>query len=230
MKILIIKSMNDDRFVNFNRYLSKGVNAAMTLNHKKKDIYALANKYNISKKSLAIPEQIHSSNVRWVENPGEYDGVDGLLTSNKCIILSLKVADCVPVYILDVQNQIIGLVHAGWRGTVSGIVTKAVKLMLKQNSNSNRIKIFLGPSIGQCCYEVGEEVAEKFQSESKILLMNNKWKVDLKKEISRQLFSLGIKKNNINISKYCTYESPSYCSYRRDMYNSGRMFSFLQLM
>tara|TARA_B100000945_G_scaffold301692_1_gene284683 strand:- start:2557 stop:3249 length:693 start_codon:yes stop_codon:yes gene_type:complete len=230
MKILIIKSMNNNKFVSFNRFLSEGVNATMTLNHKKKDIYDLANKYNISGKSLAIPEQIHSSNVRWVENPGKYGGVDGLLTSNKGLILSLKVADCVPVYILDIQNQIIGLVHSGWRGTVSGIVTKTIKLMLKKKSNSNKIKIFLGPSIGQCCYEVGEEVAEKFQSESKTSLMNNKWKVDLKKEISSQLISLGIKKYNINRSKYCTYESPSYCSYRRDQHNSGRMFSFLQLI
>ena len=222
--------MNNDKILNFNKYLSQNVDAFMVLNRSNMDIKTITRIKNIALNKLAIPEQIHSPVVKWIETPGKYFGVDGLLTNNNNITLLLKVADCVPVYILDIKNKIIGLIHSGWRGTLEQIVPNAIKLMLNNNSSSDDIKIYLGPSIGQCCYEVGIEVAEKFQNKSKIFLKDKKWKVGLKEEICTQLLSIGIKKSNIKTSKYCTYESLNCCSYRRDKENAGRMFSFFKLI
>jgi len=179
------------------------------------------------KNEVAIPEQIHSNKVRWINSAGRYKLVDGLITANNNIVLTLKVADCVPVYFYNLNKNIIGLVHAGWRGIVTGIIPNTIEIMQKHGANLDNTYIYMGPSIRRCCYEVGGEVAKLFDKDTKLKINSKKYKIDLKKQISIQLEKLGIPKNNIKVSLICSYES-SFCqSYRRDGVNSERMHALI---
>ena len=168
----------------------------------------IANKLGNNTDNLAVPEQVHSPMVEFASFPGMYPAADGLVTTNSNILLTLKVADCVPVFLYEPLKRIIGLVHSGWRGTVGNIVSNAIKLMQKHGAESKDIRCFLGPAIGKCCYEVDWEVSRNINDEAKEKMDYEKWKVDLHGQIRYQLTELGVPTNNIKVSNICTYESP----------------------
>ena len=211
----------------FSQYFSTKVSSVFAFNPDRKTCFSIAHQAGFLSDNLAIPEQVHSTGIKWVESPGEYSGMDGLITSNIGLILTLKVADCVPVYFFDPQSKIIGSVHSGWRGTVDGIIFNAIKLMQQKGAEIQKILVYLGPSIGLCCYEVGVEVAKSFNVDAKLKLDNQKWNGDLHKQISFQLIESGILPINIYCSDICTFDSQECHSYRRDGLNTGRMYAFI---
>ena len=152
----------------------------------------IAESLGFSLEMLAVPEQIHSADITYIDTPGEYIGTDGLITDNHDIILIIKVADCVPVYLYEPRSQLIGLVHSGWRGTAGGIVPNTIQLMREMGANKKEISIFLGPAIGFCCYEVDEDVADNFNKNTKRKIESGKWKVGLHEYICLQLAEIGI--------------------------------------
>ena len=215
--------------IDFSENISPDVNAVFSLNPSQYSRKEITRKLDYNAKDLAIPEQVHSTVVEFARFPGRHPAADGLVTTNSNILLTLKVADCVPVYLYEPRKNMIGLVHSGWRGTVGKIVPNAIQLMQKNGAETGEIRCFLGPAIGICCYEVGVEVAHKFDDEAKMKLEDRKWKVGLHDQISLQLASSGIPEENIQTSDMCTYESQDCHSYRRDGENAGRMFAFLEL-
>ena len=215
--------------IDFSENISPDVNAVFSLNPSQYSRKEITRKLDYNAKDLAIPEQVHSTVVEFARFPGMYPAADGLVTTNSNILLMLKVADCVPVYLYEPRKNMIGLVHSGWRGTVGKIVPNAIQLMQKNGAETGEIRCFLGPAIGICCYEVGVEVAHKFDDEAKMKLEARKWKVGLHDQISLQLASSGIFEENIQTSDMCTYESRDCHSYRRDGDNVGRMFAFMEL-
>ena len=116
------------------------------------------------KTNFAIPIQNHTNNVKIIEKPGIYDNVDGLISSREHkTSLSIKVADCVPVYLYDKKNECYGLIHSGWRGTKNKIITNALNIFFNDfKSLSENILIVIGPHIRKCCYEVDWDVAQHF--------------------------------------------------------------------
>ena len=215
--------------IDFSDNISPDVNAVFSLNPSQYSRNEITRKLDYNAKDLAIPEQVHSTVVEFARFPGMYPAADGLVTTNSNILLMLKVADCVPVYLYEPRKNMIGLVHSGWRGTVGKIVPNSIQLMQKNGAETGEIRCFLGPAIGICCYEVGVEVAHKFDDEAKMKLEDRKWKVGLHDQISLQLASSGILEENIQTSDMCTYESRDCHSYRRDGDNVGRMFAFMEL-
>ena len=215
--------------IDFSENISPDVNAVFSLNPSQYSRKEIKRKLDYNAKDLAIPEQVHSTVVEFARFPGMHPAADGLVTTNSNILLTLKVADCVPVYLYEPRKNMIGLVHSGWRGTVGKIVPNAIQLMQKNGAETGEIRCFLGPAIGICCYEVGVEVAHKFDDEAKMKLEDRKWKVGLHDQISLQLASSGIPEENIQTSDMCTYESRDCHSYRRDGDNVGRMFAFMEL-
>ena len=215
--------------IDFSENISPDVKAVFSLNPSKYSLKEITRKLDYNAKDLAIPEQVHSTVVEFARFPGMYPAADGLVITNSNILLTLKVADCVPVYLYEPRKNMIGLVHSGWRGTVGKIVPNAIQLMQKNGAETGEIRCFLGPAIGICCYEVGVEVAHKFDDEAKMKLEDRKWKVGLHDQISLQLASSGIPEENIQTSDMCTYESRDCHSYRRDGDNVGRMFAFMEL-
>jgi purine-nucleoside/S-methyl-5'-thioadenosine phosphorylase / adenosine deaminase len=116
---------------------------------------------------LITLRQIHSDIIRCVESvPEESLTGDGLITSIPGLLLAIQTADCLPVILVDTRRRVVGVFHAGWRGTVSRIVEKGVGEMHRCFATNPRdIKAAIGPGIGGCCYEVGEEVRIKFESQ-----------------------------------------------------------------
>ena len=120
---------------------------------------------------LITVRQIHSDIIRCIDSiPGstgqEPLSGDGLITATPGLLLAIQTADCLPVILVDTKRHVVGVFHAGWRGTVSRIVEKGVGEMHRcYGTNPRDLKAAIGPGIGGCCYEVGEEVRIKFESQ-----------------------------------------------------------------
>jgi polyphenol oxidase len=116
---------------------------------------------------LITLRQIHSDIIHCVGSiPNELLVGDGLLTATPGLLLAIQTADCLPVILVDVKQRAVGVFHAGWRGTVQRIVEKGVGEMFRCfGSRPRDLKAAIGPGIQGCCYEVGEEVRAKFESQ-----------------------------------------------------------------
>jgi YfiH family protein len=116
---------------------------------------------------LITLRQIHSDIIHCVESiPRETLTGDGLITSTPGLLLAIQTADCLPVILVDTRRHAVGVFHAGWRGTVKRIVEKGVGEMFRCfGSRPRDLQAAIGPGIQGCCYQVGEEVRTKFQSQ-----------------------------------------------------------------
>jgi polyphenol oxidase len=116
---------------------------------------------------LITLRQIHSDIIHCIDSiPEQQLAGDGLITANPSSLLAIQTADCIPVILVDTKRRAVGVFHAGWRGTVSRIVEKGVGAMHRHFGTQPRdLKAAIGPGIQGCCYEVGEEVRTKFQSQ-----------------------------------------------------------------
>lgn len=118
-------------------------------------------------RTLITLRQIHSDIIHFVTSPpaSQLAG-DGLITSTPGLLLAIQTADCLPVILVDPKRRAVGVFHAGWRGTVKRIVEKGVGEMHRHFGTRPRdLKAAIGPGIHGCCYEVGAEVREKFESQ-----------------------------------------------------------------
>lgn len=120
---------------------------------------------------LITVRQIHSDIIHCVDSVPDLTGKeqlvgDGLITATPALLLAIQTADCIPVTIVDTKRHAVGVFHAGWRGTVKRIVEKGVGEMVRCfGSRPRDMKAAIGPGISGCCYEVGEEVRTKFESQ-----------------------------------------------------------------
>lgn len=116
---------------------------------------------------LITLRQIHSDIIHHVDaEPDAPLTGDGLVTATPGLLLGIQTADCFPILLVDAKRRAVGVFHAGWRGTVKRIVEKGVGEMHRWfGTRPEDIKAAIGPGIGGCCYEVGEEVRTKFESQ-----------------------------------------------------------------
>lgn len=172
-----------------------------------------------SPKKIISADLVHGSKIEVVdENSTEIiEGVDGLITQDPNVLLSITVADCIPVYFYEADHGIVGVVHSGWRGTVAGVVVEAVKVIISLGGNPDNLAVALGPGINACHFEIQSDVLEKFSAyPDSITHRDGKTFVDLKGIIIEQLSSFGIQPANIENYPDCTMEGDRYFSYRRD--------------
>jgi polyphenol oxidase len=185
---------------------------------------------------LITLRQIHSDIVHLIDSPTESSLVgDGVITSTPGVFLAIQTADCLPVMLVDSKRRAVGVFHAGWRGTFKRIVEKGVGEMRRFfNSDPGDLRAAIGPGIHSCCYQVGEEVREMFESqfayagtlfhdvkesdpvrEKYPLLfltarapghseLPKKIFLDLVKANRQQLLSVGVPAKNIEASDLCT--------------------------
>jgi YfiH family protein len=116
---------------------------------------------------LVTLRQIHSDLIHRVDTASDHPlSGDGLITSTPGLLIAVQAADCLPVILVDKRNRAVGVFHAGWRGTVKRIVEKGAGEMHRHfGSNPRNLVAAIGPSVQGCCYQVGEEVRLKFQSQ-----------------------------------------------------------------
>jgi len=184
----------------------------------------------IPERQLAIPQQRHTAVVKNISAPGTYEYCDALMTNVANVYLSVSVADCIPIFIYDVSKKAVACVHAGWRGSEQKIVEKTLQRMGQVfGTEPDGVLAFIGPAAGKCCYEVGAEVAQKFDDEF-IDRRAGKLYLDLKQVNWQQLRSVGVADSRIERHKDCTICNPaSYHSFRRDRERSGRMMGIIGL-
>ena len=117
--------------------------------------------------TLVTLRQIHSDLIHRIEGvPEQSLAGDGLITNTADLLLAILTADCLPVILVDKKNRAVGIFHAGWRGTVKRIVEKGVGEMQRYFGSDPRNMIAaIGPGVQSCCYQVGEEVRQKFEAQ-----------------------------------------------------------------
>lgn len=178
---------------------------------------------------LTLGEQTHSTHVTVVraeergrggrDNSSRLPDTDALVTAEKGICLMVLTADCVPVLLYDPVCRVIAAVHAGWKGTVGKIVVRTLEVMRQEwGCRPENILAAIGPSIGKCCFEVGDEVAARFteQGFSGVVSQNgDSPHVDLWKANEIQLLSEGIREFHVESAHVCTRcHTHTFFSYR----------------
>ena len=183
--------------------------------------------------------QIHSDIVNVVDESTVASKIEGdaLVTNLKNVPLLIFTADCVPVAIVDKKNKVIGVAHAGWRGTYEEIARKTIEKMIElYGSNPEDILCVIGPSIGDCCYEVSEDLYNKFKdrfnSTPKNLysIRDNKHYLNLWNINMFSLEKIGIKEDNIINLNICTNcNSDRFHSYRAHNQTPKRMGTIIEM-
>ena len=201
---------------------------------------------NIPIENGVLSDQVHKDTIKRITIADRGKGiisdsdifeVDGMITNERGIALVTLHADCVPIYILDPVRQAIGLVHAGWKGTVLRIAQKAlIQMEHFFGTKPKDCLAAIGPSIGNCCYEVDETVIDKFNQNFTNLdrfvffKEKNKYYLDLWEANKNQLEEMGVLQRNITTSNLCTQcNNHLFYSYRFEKGLTGRMAAILQL-
>jgi len=186
----------------------------------------------INPDQVAKSHQVHEAEILIVTEPGRFEGYDAMITNIPDVQLSVTIADCTPILIYDPVKMAVAAIHAGWRGTVQQIVAKtAEKLKKEYGTNPVDCLAFVGTCIDECSFEVGEDVADNFQSVYKRWDdQKNKFFVDLKSANRDQLIEAGLKPENIEISPYSTViHNEDYFSYRKENGLTGRLLATIGL-
>lgn len=165
-------------------------------------------------------KQTHSNIVHIVDDNYQNGSIgDSLITNEINKLLIIKIADCVPIILYDKENQVLALIHSGWKGTLENITENTIKTMKERfNSKSKNIEAYIYPSIRKCHFEVEEDVYSLFKNKIDNIdkytkQKDKKYYIDLQSIIKDKLIKLGI--NDImdtNICTYCNHET--YYSYR----------------
>ena len=197
--------------------------------------------------SLVASAQDHHTVIRRVGRaqrgigiwkPQDQASVDGMITNEPGVTLVIRTADCVPIFLLDPEKQAIGLVHAGWRGTVGEIGAKAVAAMVKEfGSRPSDLLAAVGPSIGPCCFEVDRPVRDRFAGLTELgpeafihSDKNGKYHIDLWETNRRILEKAGIRPERISIGGVCTKCNAEWLfSHRATGGKRGGLAAFLEL-
>lgn len=181
---------------------------------------------------LSALNQTHSTKGTQIHNEDISFTIEGdyLVTNQLHIGLGVLTADCVPVILYDAKNHAISAVHAGWRGTVAGIVSKAFEHMNTVfNTRSADVQLFIGPSAKDCCYQVQEDFVQYISSDYLTHVMIKKdehWYFDTVQLIKLQMQKAGISPAFINKNfNFCTICDHRFFSHRRQGVNAGRQIT-----
>ena len=180
--------------------------------------------------------QVHGNDVVIVEDINQEIGeVDGFLTNLKGIALEIRTADCQSIFLYDPVKKVIGNVHSGWKGTYKQIVIKAINKMIEHyGCNKNDIRVGINPSILGCCFEVRDDVLNKFKEICDVTKYSkpyeDRYLLDTVAINYDKLIDLGIKKEHIFLSNICTgCNTIEYHSYRKENKTDGRNISLICL-
>lgn len=196
--------------------------------------------------SITCAVQTHGCNIAEIDEDNHGAGAtsyetsipdtDGLMTQLNNTLLTLFYADCVPLFFLDPDHHVIGVAHAGWRGTVQNIAGNMVStFQQKYGTRPEHLCVAIGPSIGPCCYQVDDQVLSYVQmclpKDWQTVVTNDgpgHYRLDLKKMNQILLEYAGILSANIEISQYCTScHSQYFFSHRKEGSKAGRMAAFV---
>jgi polyphenol oxidase len=184
---------------------------------------------------IARCHQVHGKAIRIVTstNIDERPESDGMVTAERGILLAVSSADCVPILMTDARGERVAAIHAGWRGVIAGIAEEGVRTMASIGAKSDDLRIALGPSIGQCCFEVDNDLAHRFAREVEGSARHSrpgrpgKSHLDLRAIVTDQLTRAGVPRESIANVGPCTKCANDRFFSRRADPSSGLQVSFI---
>lgn len=192
---------------------------------------------------LVMPHQVHQNHIAWVDAEMAGRGAqgakpvpatDGFLTESPEVVLGLGYADCVPIFVTDLDARAVGLLHAGWRGTAAEIQLRGVEMLQARGIEPQNLLVGLGPAIGACCYEVDLPVKAAVEQvvgmEPLMAVDDMHWTLDLHLANRRLLERAGVRPEHIVEAPYCTgCRRDLFFSYRVERRMTGRMGGYICL-
>ncbi len=223
--------------------LNFGTRSGDTEEHLLKNREILCSAFDMPEHNLVTVDQVHGNNLLIVDEKtrdvgrGETLAYDGIISALPGVPVGIKTADCVPVFLADPEKRVIGAVHAGWKGTSLGLVSRAANVLMNEfSSTPTDILAVIGPSIGPCCYEVDGPVFHHFdnnQGTGSFLTTcekENKRMLDLSAANRSQLLGVGLPPGNIFSADICTScNKNTFFSHRGEGGDTGRQLSFIML-
>jgi len=199
--------------------------------------------FGITQEALITVRQVHGSDILVIDEPNEdtshFLGIesDAIITNQPGLMIGVCVADCAPILLLDPEKRVIAAVHAGWQGTASRLVAKAVDGMKFQfGCNPALLQAAIGPCISPCCYEVDGPVRQAFTQNGidwdacAELSGDGKWRLDIALANRELLVEAGVPGSAIQVSDICvSCQRELFFSYRRDSGETGRQMGFIML-
>ena len=204
-----------------------------------KNLTFVSKKMGIKRSNLILMYQTHSNKVIEVKKNKFSRKIrsDAIITRDKKIALGVVTADCVPVLLCDAKNEMVGCIHAGWKGALKGIIKNTVS-KIRKNNKYGKIFACIGPCIGRKNYEVGLKFYRKFMSKSnknKLYFSfknKNKKLFNLRKFVKDKLEELNVSVDHVNHDTY--KERNNFFSYRRSIIlkekDYGRCISVIRLV
>lgn len=216
---VVFTTAKDNR--SFDRHTEEGLNALDSI------------KEEFGVKEVIYTKQVHSDFVVKYEGEDVKEiECDGIVSNKKDVALGVFTADCVPIILINKELGVASAVHSGWKGTIKGIVKDALKKMEEEYgcNNENTIAI-IGPHNRVCCYEVSEELKEKFVTETKMKETDifKGRNLNLEEVIKKDLKEMGVCDENLYSLPLCTFceENIKLHSYRKSVGTYGRLFTFV---
>ena len=226
----------------FSKGIYKSLNCGKGSKDNKKNVFRNLNlvskKIKINSKNLMLMHQTHSNKVIIIKNKNvKKFNSDAIITKLKNTALGVVTADCVPIILYDIKNEIIGCIHAGWKGASSGIIENTGS-KFKKLGRKNKIYACIGPCIGKLSYEVDLDFYKKFITIDKKNITyfskknKNKKLFDLRKYVGDKLIKLNVKVEHINHDTF--KDKNNFFSYRRSQKlrenDYGRCISVVSLI
>ncbi len=196
----------------------------------------LFSQVGLSSSALLYCRQVHSSRVVLVRPNDSISDIfnveaDALISLQAGLVLAVFTADCVPIFILDIATPAIGLIHAGWRGTLDRIAERTIQAMHQHfGTIPSKCLAYLGPSIQRCCYTVSKALADRFEEAHDVSVRCSDNRISLQVANIQQLNNVGVLSDSISMTACCTAcRTDLFYSHRVEGARSGRMISFMAL-
>ena len=182
---------------------------------------------------IAVARQVHGCEVAKPAVAGRLTVEADVLLAGVPLGVGVVTADCVPILMADPVAQLAAAVHAGWRGTLKGIVSQAVRALVLEGADPRRLLVTIGPCIRPCCYEVSEDLLGEFAKAFGPTVQRPGSRLDLALANREHLTSLGIPPSNVDDLGECTRcarkgDMYAYFSHRRSGAAAGRQLSWVR--
>ena len=230
---------SEGKFANLNFGLQGGDRKEMV----SRNWEILASSFGLSTEQFFVANQVHRDRILVIDAGSsgvagnQSSDFDAIISDRSNLAIGVLTADCVPIFLVDRKKRVIGVVHAGWKGTSLKIAAKTIDTFVRRfSSNIADIIAVVGPAIGHCCYQVDGVVFEAMKGDEsrKYFLSkcdeNGKWMLDLPLANRLQIQNAGVPLENISLAGICTScHVDDFFSHRRETGKTGRQLSFIVL-